>query len=66
MMDKVQKGRSLKGEKHPNAKLNNKKVRNIRKLYAKGWPQRIIAEHYGVNQTIIGDVLRGETWTHVI
>jgi hypothetical protein len=66
MRDKVQKNRQAKGARIGIAKLNSKKVRNIRKLYAKGWPQHIIAEHYSVHQATISCIITGKTWTHVI
>lgn len=59
------KNRGHKGERHGQSKLNDKKIRNIRKLYSNGWPQRIIAEHYSVSQPTISDILTGKTWTHV-
>lgn len=64
--DMVSKGRSAKGERQGRAKLTDKKVRNIRRLHAKGWPQNIIAEHYNVSTSAIHYIITGKTWTHVI
>lgn len=65
MVDMVQKGRNpdFRGEKAGNSKLTWKDVREIRDLYAGGkWMQRELGEKFGVTQTCIGSIIRGETW----
>lgn len=51
------------GEKHANAKLTWKQVREIRKNYIKGvTPQRAIAKLYGVDQRLIWAIVNGKLW----
>ncbi len=56
-----------KGSKHPNAKLDETKVKFIRKNYSKGtYIQSELAEKFGVSQLLISAVIRGKVWKHVI
>lgn len=64
MRDRDQKGRQAKGKAIPQAKLTEAEVRDIRFLYPK-MSQQALANKYGVNQTIISDVVRRRTWKHV-
>ena len=67
MRDCRNKGRTLKGVKNSNAKLNDQKVREMRLLYKKGLTQKEVAEKFPeVNRVTVRDVLIGERWTHVI
>lgn len=52
----------LRGERHGRAKLTSAQVKEIRS--ATGVTQRDIAAKYGVGRTIIGEIRRGEAWTH--
>lgn len=63
--DKVAKNRQskLKGEVHGMSKLTEKQVVEIRNIV--GLSQRKIATIYGVHQTLIGLILRGENWRHI-
>jgi hypothetical protein len=54
-----------RGENHSLAKLNEEKVRAAFRLRAQGWTQTRIAAEFGVNQTIISDVLLRKIWKHV-
>ena len=66
MTDKVLKNRQYKpkGIKNTNAKLTDADVLEIKKL--KGTrTQQSIADDYGVNQSIISDILRNKTWQHL-
>jgi hypothetical protein len=68
--DKCKKGRASfiahKGEEHGRAKLNDAQVRQIRERYtAGGVTHRELAREYGVNQSVIGDIVRRELWRHV-
>lgn len=63
--DMVQKGRSLKGENNPQSKLTEVKVLEIRKLYSRGLTLLRLSEMFGVDRTIIHDVVRFKRWTHV-
>jgi DNA-binding XRE family transcriptional regulator len=47
------------------AKLDDDKVREIRRLYSEGRTQVALAEQFDVWQTTISQIVRGKTWTHV-
>lgn len=53
------------GEASPSAKLDDVKVREIRRLLSGGRSQNQVARDYGVSQGAIGFIARGETWSHV-
>lgn len=53
-----------RGSKHPLAKLTESQVRAIRKTYrAGGVTQSSLARKYGVSQTSIGRIVRGQNWS---
>lgn len=55
-----------RGSGHKNSKLDEKKVRGIRRIYArKEMTQVELAGKYGIHQSVVSDVLRGATWKHV-
>lgn len=54
------------GESNPNSKLRDLDVKYIRGLSALGHSQRAIAREFGVSHTVVGDILRGKIWTHVV
>ena len=51
-----------KGGHHVNAKLSNKQAAYIREAYSKGQTQMKLAACYGVSQTVISLIVRGETY----
>jgi hypothetical protein len=70
IQDSIKKGRfhynDSKGSKNAASKLNEKQVKEIRKLFInKTETYKEIAKRYGVEQSTIGLILRGKTWTHV-
>jgi len=52
----------LKGEDHPSAKISDTMVQEIRDL-APQYPQRLLAEIFGISQSQVGRILRGEMRT---
>ena len=64
-MSLAQKGVQA-GEKHPNAKLTEAKVIEIRRLSADGVTQREIAARFGVTREAVSRVVRRENWPHVL
>ena len=55
---------NTKGEKNGMAKLTSYKVEEIRRMYSRGGiTQQKIADQYGVNQTMIGFIVRRANWT---
>lgn len=65
--DKLGKKPSPKiGVKNHNAKLNPKKVKQIRILYETGsFNISEISRYYNVTRPVIQSILKGKTWTHV-
>jgi len=64
MDDCVAKGRTTHGRNHPNARLTEGDIRAIRELSA-SMSQKQLAAQFGVHFTTVGQILRGQTWTHV-
>jgi hypothetical protein len=56
---------TLRGERHPVARLTEDAVRDIRRWHSCGETQRAIADRLGVSFVTVSDVLRGVTWRHV-
>lgn len=69
MRDCAAKGRirggSPIGTKHPNAKLNEHKVRALRTDYARGVCKAALARKYGIGETAVSQVVSRRTWRHV-
>lgn len=72
MLDAKAKGRlehvklmAPKGEKNANAKLNDGKVRSIRKEIAEGIKCTVIARKYGISSTIVYYIRDGKSWKHL-
>ena len=65
--DKMKKGRhkTLKGTKHPNAKLNNHQILMIKKALRSRISQRKIAEIYNVSQGTITKINQGISYKEV-
>ncbi len=55
----VERGRSLRGSQHPNARLTDAQVRAIFACRQAGMTQRAIGEAFGVSRQCIGQVLNG-------
>ncbi len=74
MRDMSRKGRACysgpglnvaRGSHSGHARLTEKQVVEMRRLYARGALQRELAQKYGVSQSVISEALRGLTWSHV-
>jgi len=63
--DRHAKGRTLKGEGHPGAKLQEWQIPYIRTMAAKGIGATAIARAYGVTRRTIELIVSGENWAHV-
>lgn len=55
-----------KGESHGGHKLTDNAVREIRRLRKCGYKYSEIAIHYNVSDRTIGQICRGENWTHIV
>lgn len=66
MQDAMQKGRAIKGERVPSAKLTKEEVLEIREKYSSSdISQRDLADQYSLTKSTIGDIVREEIWTHL-
>ena len=67
MSDKVNKGRLrvANGENQGHSKLTELQVIEIKKALQEGGNQRLLGLKYGVNQSCIGKIKAGTTWSHV-
>jgi hypothetical protein len=63
--DMVRRGRSMKGERHPNRKLSATDIRNIRERLADGETGSRLAEIYGVQGSQISRIKNGQQWGHL-
>jgi hypothetical protein len=70
--DMIGKGRKatvgaagVRGERVGSAKLNETKVREIRRLSASGWSSTQLADRFGVDSSTIRQIVRNELWRHV-
>ena len=63
--DRMRHGYNKKGTRHHGAKLDDDKVRDIRRRYAAGEGVTVIGASYGVAHTTIGRILHRGGWSHV-
>jgi hypothetical protein len=60
-------GRMPRGENHPNAKLAESQVREIRRQYAAGEASQYkLAAAFGVSQVTIGNIVRRDQWRYCV
>ena len=65
-LDKRRHGTALQGERHPQAKLTEADVAEIRTLRSTfGQPLQTIATSYGVTPTTISYIVNRKTWGHL-
>lgn len=60
--DRVRHGTILTGERHPGRKLDERRVREIREMAAQGAVHQRIASGFGICQTQVSAIVRGEYW----
>lgn len=64
MADCVRHGRTLRGIKNTNAKLNPKRVALIRGLHEEGFGDQTLAAFFGVGRETVRRAVTGEHWSH--
>ena len=65
--DMIGKNRMPRGKDRAFAKLTDEQVQEIRNLYASGNHfQRELAKQFGIAYQTVGNIVRGETWQHLI
>jgi NUMOD4 motif len=57
--------RDTAGEKHPNSKLTESDVVQIRKAFSSGAKRRALANKYGVTWEAIHSIVNRTSWSHV-
>ena len=65
MDDRDRHGTTAKGRGNGSAKLTDADVLEIKRLGTTGLTHRAIAERFGVDRTVIGNILLGKIWSHV-
>lgn len=65
MADCISHGRTLRGLKNPNAKLNDSLVQAARLLVGQGFSSSAVASFFGVNEETVRRAVSGEHWGHV-
>ena len=60
--DMIRHGRSLRGLKNPNAKLNPKRIQIARDLISEGFRIEVVARLFGVCYESIRRAVNGEQW----
>ncbi len=62
---KILHGTYLRGEKNPNAKLTDRAVLSIRRLWRNGHTQECLAAKYETTQTTVSQIVLRRTWKHI-
>lgn len=63
--DMVSRGRSRKGRRHPQAKLDERAVVEMRQLHAGGVSLSELARRYSVSKSNVFQIVKRHTWTHI-
>ncbi len=63
--DRIADGTSNQGSSHGMSLLTEFDVLAIRHYNKCGTKQRVLADHYGVSQPTISDIITGRTWSHL-
>jgi hypothetical protein len=67
--DRHAKGRSKNlepGSSHPKACLEDRQVRQMRRMYLSGWVQRELAEVFGVSRGNVSKIVNGKSYREVV
>ncbi len=54
-----------RGEANPKAKLTNRKVKHIRKMYARGITPKIIGKKYSITGSHVCNITSRRIWSHI-
>jgi len=65
MQRQVEHDTIAKGSSNGHSKLNEEQIPRIRKMLSRGMTQKQIGLQFGVHNTTISRIQRGENWTHV-
>ena len=62
MLDASEKGRMVRGEKHPFSKLKEEDVQLMRKLAREGEKDQPLAEKFGISESCVSSIVWGRSW----
>ena len=65
LQTKLRIGKAKQGEKHPNARLIECDINDIKMLIELNTTQRVIAKIFGVAQQTISKIKLGKKWSHI-
>lgn len=67
LQDAYSKGRKVqpKGSRHANSRLSDQQVREIRRAYAHGERQVVLAEMFHISQRCVSLIVRGKSYAEV-
>jgi len=60
--DALKRGRTARGNRLPQTKLDLIKAREIHALWAQGWKQLSIGKRFGISQGHVSEILAGRYW----
>lgn len=64
--DMTKNGHGFQGERNPRAKLTSEQVVEIRRLYSTGnYLQKHLAQMFGIDQTVVSEIVRRAIWKTV-
>jgi hypothetical protein len=63
--DSIEHGTWMHGTKNSKAKLDDDKIREIRRRVGQGERRATVAECFGLNVSTVGDIVRRKLWKHV-
>lgn len=63
--DMVRKGRQSRGESVNTCRLSEEQVNEVVRLYRAGVIQTEIAKMFGIGQSTVSSIVRGESWQHL-
>jgi hypothetical protein len=68
-MDMLERGRrrvrTMRGQEHGQAKLNNEQVLEIRRLISEGVRQADLSEKFGISQAQVSSIKLKRTWKNL-
>lgn len=65
MADRKLHGNHPSGAKNPKAKLTEEGVLEMRRLESEGHSRDSLANRFGVEKSLVGQIVRRETWLHI-
>ncbi len=65
MADAARHGTIRRGEDNPQAKLSVDQVVEIREMRDQGVTQRVVAQRFGISQTLVRHIMLGKAWRHL-